>query len=662
MSSTFGCFSTARLGIYAAQKGLDVTGNNITNINTPGYTRQRLDQVSLVTTASDKYFSQYNTRVGQGVLTTGVSQLRDPGLDLLYRGAQANVGSYGQMLSGLDDIASILDEVGKGSNDQDDGVILNQLNDLRDLINQAVTNGIDGSDRLIYSSAKSLCLLFNKAAKDLEDLKGTYESYLEEDVSRVNTILSNIQELNVSIRNADIRGDDALELRDERNRLLDELSGYMKIDVKYTMEDVGAGLMVEKLTVSLANDDPTHQYTLVEGEYATQLSQTLLRRNLNFDPSAPIEGNNLPYWDAWGSPVLDPEKAAVLANDNYSIVFGPLTDLDGEKKSNADFGVDLGDNDLYGSIQSLREILTEEGEYATNTDIANDPNAAIKRGIPYYQNALDSLAKEFAEVFNQTNQLPFDQVQDAYKLDDTSKLFVDAAGNKIQGIDADGHMVDMGPGFFNESDVIKGLKNHYNTLGTPLSDEEAKQMAQDLMSKNLEILRQQGVLTKAYESYTGGPLFSNSSNGNDTSNITAANIAVSKDWASGVVSMVSSMKPGESTGDTSNLAAFLDLFSKKHSFDPTDIDSNATGTVYNGSFEDMLLRIESTLAEDQMTVGNIYNNYTITSNEIYTDRDSVSGVDLNDEATNLMVYQKAYTAACRLMTTLEEALDSLLAM
>ena len=36
------------------------------------------------------------------------------------------------------------------------------------------------------------------------------------------------------------------------------------------------------------------------------------------------------------------------------------------------------------------------------------------------------------------------------------------------------------------------------------------------------------------------------------------------------------------------------------------------------------------------------------------------GVDLNDEATNLMVYQKAYTAACRLMTVLEEALDSLI--
>ena len=45
--SSFGSFTTALLGVYAAQHGLNVTGNNISNINTPGYTRQTLDQVSL---------------------------------------------------------------------------------------------------------------------------------------------------------------------------------------------------------------------------------------------------------------------------------------------------------------------------------------------------------------------------------------------------------------------------------------------------------------------------------------------------------------------------------------------------------------------------------------------------------------------------------------
>ena len=48
---TFDGFTAARLGIYAAQQGLSVTGNNISNINTTGYTRQVLDQISLKTGA-----------------------------------------------------------------------------------------------------------------------------------------------------------------------------------------------------------------------------------------------------------------------------------------------------------------------------------------------------------------------------------------------------------------------------------------------------------------------------------------------------------------------------------------------------------------------------------------------------------------------------------
>ena len=44
---TFGSFTASRLGIYASQSSLNVTGNNIANINTEGYTRQRLDLVSL---------------------------------------------------------------------------------------------------------------------------------------------------------------------------------------------------------------------------------------------------------------------------------------------------------------------------------------------------------------------------------------------------------------------------------------------------------------------------------------------------------------------------------------------------------------------------------------------------------------------------------------
>ena len=237
----------------------------------------------------------------------------------------------------------------------------------------------------------------------------------------------------------------------------------------------------------------------------------------------------------------------------------------------------LGDNDLYGSLQARREMLTENGEYTTKDTVDKvDKNAAVKRGIPYYRHALDSLARELAAEMNTLNNV-----------------------------------------------------------------------------KNVNI---PGM----------GNLFSIGSDTNDTTDanggITAANISVSKGWREGSISMIPSQDPGASSGDTSNLAAFLSLFEKTVKFDPKTLVGDAVGSPYEGTFEDMLLHIQSTLAEDQMSTSSVYNNYAITANEIYTDRDSLSGVDLNDEAANLMVYQKAYTAACRLMTTLDEALDSLLAM
>ena len=536
MSSTFGTITTVRLGIYASQKGLDVTGNNITNINTNGYTRQRLDQISLVVSASDKYGSQYKARVGQGPVITGISQLRDPGMDISYRKANSDVGSADQMLAGLEDLAGILDEVGKGDGEQDDGVILNQLNDLRDLINQALTNGIENYEGSIRASANALCTQFHQYAKALEGLMEDYETQLDEDTTRVNQILTELRDLNLQIRNSDVRGDAALELRDQRNLLLDELSGYMKIDVTYKMVDAGGGYMVEEMSVKLADKKPDTM--LVQGEYAAKIGTT-------------------------------------GEADGYKVNVYALRNKDDEKKDpTATDPVTLGDNDLYGSLQSLRELLTEEGEYASKDDIDNvDGNAASKRGIPYYINQLDSLARTLAEEMNKLN------------------MPNDGTGNP------------------------------------PLDGE--------------------------------GALFETNDN---TTDITAGNICISHEWAEGTVKMLSTTDPNAPTDDRSNLAQFLNLFNRKDiEFDPKDIVGDAEGAVYEGSFEGMLLRIESTLAQDQMAATTTLNNYAITLDNVYTDRDSVTGVDLNDEATNLMVYQKAYTAACRVLTALEQAIDSLLA-
>ena len=589
MSSTFGSFNTVRLGIYAAQKGLDVTGNNITNINTPGYTRQRLDQVSLVTSAADRYYSPYKTRVGQGVLTTGVSQLRDPSLDITYRKASSDLGAADAKLAGLEDIAQVLDEVGKGENGFDDGVLLNRLNDLRDLINQALTNGLDEYEASIRTAASDLCTLFHNAANGLADKLEKYTDRLTEQVDTVNGILAQLRDLNVTIRDADIRGDEALELRDQRNLLLDQLSQYVKINVTYTEEDLGAGLVVERMNVSLATGDKN---TLVDGEYATQFSLGT--------PSYSEAGGGYEIRDENGNVTgytKDWALATLSANANYGVTLQPMRDGDGllakaddlSSAANAHApladgaagmdGLPLGDTDLYGALQSTREMLTEAGTYALDGADDVDPDALIKRGIPYYQKALDSLAHEFAEQMNLLN---------------------------------------------NPAVAVSGSGNLFSVSST----------TNDAVVTNPD--------------------------GSETV-ITAANISVSKGWAEGTTHMLSAADPDAPSGDTSNLAKFLALFDTEYEFNPNDVaGGDALGASYHGTFEDMLLSIQSTLAEDQMTATSTLNNYSTTLSEVYTDRESVMGVDLNDEATSLMVYQKAYTAACRLMTVLEEALDSLI--
>lgn len=657
---TFGSFGTVRLGIYAAQKGLDVTGNNITNINTEGYTRQRLNQVSLIPGASDRYFSSYKTRIGQGAVVAGVDQLRDPGLDISYRKAVADVGSANAKLGGLNDLATILDEVGKGDLDQDDGVILSQLNDLRDLINEAITNGVGTYNSLIRESSKSLASLFNTYADKLEKLDKTYQDKLDQEVTEVNNILKNIQELNVAIRNADIRGDEGLELRDQRNLLLDKLNEYVKVDVKYSMENIGADTYVERLTITLANDPP-HNHTLVDGEYAA--------------------------------------KMGVDKANNYGINLYALRDSSGAKKDPNDTDpVPLLDNDLYGSLQSLRELLTEKGEYSTTPESLDK---ALQSNVDEVNSILNQIASLNGTIYGGGDQAAIveatakrDQLRTELKgyvdvtTSDTPAFTIQLAGGNKETLLSNQTVTELqkvkdpATGEYSvtvgNAGASLGAADLNGTLGSALAAANSPAdttLDPDASSKRgipyyrmtLDNLARTFAEQMNELNNTGlagsGALFSNSSSGNDTSNITAANISVSFDWNNDKVSIQATDDPNAPSGDTSRLAEFLNLFNREDiDFVPGNINPGAAGDAYTGSFENMLLRIQSTLAEDQMTTDAVLNNHLVTANDIYVDRDSVMGVDLNDEATSLMTYQKAYAAACRLMTTLNTALDSLLAM
>ena len=724
---TFGSFTAARLGIYASQSALNVTGNNIANINTDGYTRQRLDLVSLNSWGSARYANKMNMDVGYGVLTNGVSQLRDPFIDIRYRDEQANVGASETWLDCLQQLSHTLDEVGDGD---DFGILERQFNDFASQLQQL--NGAVGTveyDTTARSSAEVLCNLFNSYAKALEKVQSTQMKNIKDDVVSVNTILTQIRDLSEEIREAGIHGSKALELRDERNVLIDELSKYMKIDVSYDMEKLDEFNSVERLNISIA-DSGNPPIRLICGTYGAQIGmpERAPMRNPYYDPEyKPDDPENLTpadeqkmyryvaTLDANGNPAtytnnsVTKEQARAEAESKGQTFDETLTgDVNGEwaievdnaveENADEDFNrlwmnvqpledrkgrifrdadgnksemVELDENLLYGSLQSKREFLLGEGEFSSATEMMYDKDATTTRGVPYYRQSLDALARKFAKMFNEANQVDFDMVKDVYTRDSITAL-----------TKPDGTKVDIG--YFDR--VAEMDKN--GTL-----KEEKRQEAYDL----IEQLRLNGEKNPEYDYYNGGVMFSSSGDENNPNGITAKNITIAKAWSTGEVRILNSKKPDEqlmakdeadntykpvfldekgkrtfedtgnpvmvshSTADD-NIAHMINLMGSKLDYLPKEsvADAAADKRYFNGTFQERFADMNVILSVDQQTTTTLYNSYSIKSLSLENDRQSVCGVDLNDEATNMMMFQKSYAAACQLMSTLDSMLDRLI--
>ena len=175
--ATFGEFSVAYLGMVASQLGLNVTGQNISNINTPGYTRQQLDQYSFVANGSGLYRPTSPAAVGQGALVSGVSQLRDPYLDIRFRKEMSGVASADATLGGLEQILSVIDDVEKA------GGVTPALQALRDAFANLSSDKVNEKefDTLVRSAAQELCQILNLNASKLEEAyDNVMSSYKEE--------------------------------------------------------------------------------------------------------------------------------------------------------------------------------------------------------------------------------------------------------------------------------------------------------------------------------------------------------------------------------------------------------------------------------------------------------------------------------------------------
>ena len=367
--------------------------------------------------------------------------------------------------------------------------------------------------------------------------------------------------------------------------------------------------------------------------------------------------------------------------------------------------VTLDDNDLRGILQAQREMLTEEGEFASAEDVAIDESALLKRGIPYYMKSLDLLAQKFAKAYNQLNK-GYAYNQDEHYIDETGKELLlkelqydengdpeeDDLGNPVyveKPVSIDGLTkgqleylmtcqsdADFPEGFANSFDLkdyVLQNKDGYlvDKNGSLITDENGKPILFDAANfSDKAVIDMDGILKNLGGYFRGGDLFTQL-DGTTTTGITAANISVSAGWSNGLWNLIPTFEmlfrddgSGGLTNSTqpSNTNHMIVMIEKSLTYNPRDLEgSDAIGPeLFNGSFNDMLSNMMAVQGEDASITNTRLTTAATSLSEVDYSREGVSGVDLNDEAMNMIQYQKAMTAAMRVMTAIDEVLDRLI--
>ena len=246
--------SLVNIGISALrahQSGLHVTGNNIANVNTPGYSRQRVDLTTALTVNG----------FGSGVEVGALTRARDRILNRQHQFVAGQVGRLEFLENAMATVEAIFTEVAGGGSTET-GAIFNQtsgaaltgafsrfFNSLQDLANNPESQATRAAVR---EEASLLTEQFHRMDDQLSRMRDDLERELTFTVDAVNKLTTEIARLNTRIlsdkvNTASIAGN----LDDERDRLIDELSTLIDVSAKEQADGtmtvtgaVGAGILL----------------------------------------------------------------------------------------------------------------------------------------------------------------------------------------------------------------------------------------------------------------------------------------------------------------------------------------------------------------------------------------------------------------------------------
>ncbi len=606
MPSTFFGLNIAYTGLTSAQAAINTTGNNISNVETKGYSRQEAIQKAADALRTNTTYGM----AGAGVLTTAIQQIRNVYYDTKYWNNNADQGEYNILSDYMKQVENYFME-----SETVDGFTAIYDDFYSALAEVKKSAGDEAVRAQFISFAGNLTTYFNEMSTDLTKLQEDANAEIKNKTDEINSIATQVANLNKQINIIEMTGVTANELRDERSLLIDQLSLAVDVEVKetpiYTTEGGSELSGANKYTVKIAGQ------TLVDGYEYNTLSCVARAEKVNQSDAEGlynVEWSNGLQFNLYGGSLGGELKGLIEIRDgnNEEYFTGKVTEVGtsgtppittATVKVTEDWLTDLTKTTLpengliningfelaFDSWSYNSDTQSYTFNLAAGTNVAGlvGQDAEVGRaidyqGIPYYQSQMNEWVRTFAETFN-----------DIVK----------------QGQDLDGNDADV---FFMAQNITDN-KNPYKFRDVNPADPVTE-------------------------------------SGKDTYyKLTAASFAVSDEMIADARKFATTKKISDGIDKNELVDEMLKVKSDK------DVMS------FRGcSSAEFLQCITADIALNANSANTFQNNFQNISKAITQQRLSVSGVDNDEEALNLVKFQNAYNLSSKMIQVMTEIYDKLI--
>lgn len=671
MPSQFFGLNIAYTGLLASNAALNTTANNIANVQTNGYSRQRVVQQA---SRAIRVFQTYGC-AGAGVDTLAIERVRDEFYDTKYWNNNANLGEYDIKQYYMKQIEAYFDDDGKSTGFKTifDKMMIGGIQEWKK--DPSSTN----AKKQFIGTVGQLTEYFNGMAGNLQKMQADLNSEIKLKVDEINSLASEIATLNKQINVVELSGTTANELRDRRSLLLDQLSLIVDVEVKETAivdtnqpdRETGAHRFVVKIAggqtlvdnseykglecKARASYEKVNQ-TDIDGLYDVywadgqkfNLYNTVMGGNLQGLVQM-RDGNNGEYFngtvEAIGRDAQDKHDTVTI-----SVTQGYLQDLNFSNLSDQGGIINLGNREFYYDSWSCQYSYDDNGnkvcsytftlsdsernpEGLTNDRVGKKASVGTSlkyQGIPYYMNQMNIWIRTFAQKFNDTLKGGYN----AY-----NELGCNLLTGDMPATDEQFNFVD---------------EYRYDTFYDTLSYEEYKKIydakyAEEVTRLTGEGMSQAEAEREAKKLARDAASLTVSDHDDSYYRLTAENfnVSVAVELDPDLLSHRYVEGDGVEQDDLLDDLKLIATDKEKMSY-------------RGGTASEFLQCIWEDVTLNTSRANTFQKNFSDISETINTQRMSISGVDEDEEAVSLVKYQHAYGLASKMIQVLTEVYDRLI--